>query len=154
MTRVFKGKGKGKNLGGPDAERKTSRVESVTVEIETTRFEKNREDKGVTLVDETPIKPRVLSTLHPTRNAVIDQDVANRDAKGAPMLVEDEDQDEEWRMDGSPVVLVFDPALDTGTDEARINGSDKSNLTEEKVGSSPQMMPTRSKLLRKRQRKK
>lgn len=119
MTRVFKnkGKGRGKNLGGAGVEDKRSA--GGTVKIEPPKFEKTRKDQGVTLVDETPVKPRISSTLeNTTRNVSIKPlNFAIAEAKRdnilmQPMLTEKGDQEEEWMMDRSAAVVVFDPVLE------------------------------------------
>ena len=166
MTRVFKnkGKGKGKGLGGGDTKNASGKA---TLKIEAPKVEKTREDKGVTLVDETPIKPRTLSTLEKTKNVVIEplNLVTAAKSKGnqkgdndtiAPILAEEE---EEWMMDSSPAIVVFDPLMEKQKDKAKggskstvVKGGGGSEEERDKKGNLDQH--TRSKLSRGRSRKK
>jgi len=128
MTRVFKskGKGKGKNLGGAGAGDKRSA--GGTVKIEAPKVEKSREDQGVTLVDETPVRSRISSTIEKTVKDTLIKPlnfaIAESEAKGdniftQPMFTENGDQEEEWMMDSSAAVEVFDPVLERQKDKAR-----------------------------------
>jgi hypothetical protein len=161
MTRVFnKGKSKSRSLAGLGGEGK----KGESVKVEAPKVEKTRENKGVTLVDDTPVKPRIPLTFGKTKNMLIEPirlETANSEDNNliVPM---DENQDEEWVMDSSPAVVVFDPMVEKQKDKGNevlktADGDDggdnewdkKSSLNDRKASSA-----ARSKPLRKRLRKK
>ncbi len=119
MSRVFKSKGKGKRRGISNAEgRKKGEVAAgETVKIEATKAEKrHKEDKGVTLVEETPIKARVsFGTVNSQRVPIapLNFGTTGVQMKGSHVVVDginnDEEEEEEWTMDSSPAIIVFDP---------------------------------------------
>jgi hypothetical protein len=112
MTRVFENNGRAKNLAGAGAE-KGATVKTVAHQ----KYEKAREDKGVTLVDETRFKSRVSSTLHKTTHSysflaplnlamATGKSMAGRGSGDLtmPVLAEEDDQEGEWMMDSSPAM--------------------------------------------------
>ena len=161
MTRVFKNKGRAKAKGSGVGDTRNAGG-NATVKTEAPKVDKTREDKGVTLVDETPIKPRISSTLEKTKNVVIEplnlvtaKSEGNRKGHNdpiAPMLAEEE---EEWMMDSSPAIVVFDPVIEKERQSSKstvVKGGGGNEKERDKKGSPDPH--TRSKLSRGRSRKK
>ena len=141
MSRVFKSEGKGKRRRVSKAEgRKTGVAASATVKVKASKAEKrHREDKGVTLVEETPIKTRVsFGTVNGQQRVPIAP--PNFGATGVQMqgprpvvdgINNNEDEEEEWIMDSSPAIVVFDPSAEKTKGRERASSSATSGLRHE-----------------------
>lgn len=133
MSRVCKSKAKGKIKG-------ISRIgegkkEDLTFKISAPKVEKrHKEDKGVTLVEETPVKTRVSSTLNVQQQPVpimplIFGTTSGVQKNGAKLIFgEIGEEEEEWMMDSSPAVVVFDPLLEK-TKRRTMSSGDASSMT-------------------------
>ena len=160
MTTVFKNKGKTKSTGIG-----ALGMKDPTVKIEALNVEKPRENKAITLVDDTPVKLRTASV----KNTLIEPISFGGEGQnniGVPMTTGEEDE-EEWMMDSSAAVVLFDPLLErreeklisVEVDNGHGSGEEldeKKDPNKRKVSTSSvmQVKPTRSKPPRKKQRKK
>jgi len=154
MSRVFKSEGKGKRRGVSKAEgrKKGGVAASATVKVKASKAEKrHREDKGVTLVEETPIKARVSSG---TVNGQPRVPIAppNFGSTGVQMngprpvvdgINNNEDEEEEWIMDSSPAIVVFDPLVEKTKGRERASSSATSGIvaTEEESKGAKWLTP-------------
>ena len=158
MARVFKNKGKTKSRGLG-----VLGMKDPAVKIGALNIEKPRESKGITLVDETPVKQRTASA----KNAVIEPISFGGEGEndvGVRMTTGEVDE-EEWMLDSSPAVVVFDPLAErrkenvSAVQEDGGHGSgeewDETRAPDRRAStnSAMQLTPTRSKPPRKKPRK-
>ncbi|KAJ3502718.1 hypothetical protein NLJ89_g8759 [Agrocybe chaxingu] len=121
MSRVFKPKTKPK----PDV--KTNKTKSEALLLDKSKGKVK--DCGVTLVEETPAKSRILPSVQSQGTIAFGKptfdfsmkplDLLGDGKKGSGvktrlMSVEEEDGDEEWMMDGSPDIVLLNPGLSQG----------------------------------------
>ncbi|KAF8883343.1 hypothetical protein CPB84DRAFT_1790137 [Gymnopilus junonius] len=116
MSRVFK----------PKPRNRQAEAKSAKTEAPVPAPKPKAPDLGVTLVEETPVKPRNVAVA-PVRAmsfgrpnftlASASASPANKAAERSPLAAqeeEDEDADEEWMMDSSPDITFLDPTKGGG----------------------------------------
>ena len=141
MSRVFKNKGKGKNKEA-DGGKTNEGVPGATLKIEPPKVPKvekpSQIDNGVTLVEETPVKSRVPSAFaeegkgqrQPVPIVPLTFGVAELLPDGGkPASVINDDEEEEWMVDSSPNIVLFDPLLEKRKKLKMQGTSDKGGIT-------------------------
>lgn len=134
MSRVFKNKGKGNNK-----EADGEGASGATLKMEAPKVEKPSQiDKGITLVEETPVKSRLPSAFLGEAKGQQRQPIAPLtfgDAKLLPdegklaSVNEGDDDDEEWMVDSSPNIVLFDPLLEKRKKSKMQSTSDRGDIT-------------------------
>ena len=137
MSRVFKNKGKGKNKEA-DGGKTNEGVPGATLKIEPPKVEKPSQiDNGVTLVEETPVKSRVPSAFaeegkgqrQPVPIVPLTFGVAKLLPDGGKPASVSDDEEEEWMVDSSPNIVLFDPSLEKRKKFKMQGTRDKSGIT-------------------------